>query len=238
MPYINSQALVLHRANYRENDRMLTLFSPELGRVDALCRGCRKPNSPLLTAAELFTLGEYVFFEGKGRKIVQSCNVIESFYPLRLDYQRLSHAALMAAACLKAIQPDEPMGHLFILLARSLRRLAFEEVPAEAVSAAFLLHFVTIIGFKPRLNHCVRCGKTMGEEGAYLPVEEDGVCCLACGKDAPKRSFVPREQLSWLRQVLSLGIDKAGEPPAQVPLRLLKQYTEGKLEYPLPDVTT
>ncbi len=236
MPYLNSQALVLHRADYRENDRMLTLFSPDLGRVDALCRGCRKPKSPLMSASELFTMGEYVLFENKGKKTVQSCAVIESFYPLRLDYERLKHANLMSSACLKAIQPEEPMGHLYILLARSLKRLAYEDTPAEAVSAAFLLHFVTINGFKPRLNHCTSCGKVMGEEGGYLLVEEDGICCLACGKAAPKRSFMPYTQLSWLRQVLTLGIDKAGELPVQVPLRLLKQYTEAKLESGLPEV--
>ncbi len=236
MPYINCQAIVLHRTDYRENDRMLTLFSPELGRVDTLCRGCRKPKGPLLSAAELFTMGEYVLFESKGRKTVQSCTVIESFYPLRLDYQRLSHAALMASACLKSIQQDEPMGHLYILLARSLKRLAYEDTPPEAVSAAFLLHFVTINGFKPRLNHCTRCGKKMGEEGAYLLVEEDGVCCLACGKDAPQRSFLSFNQLNWLRLVLNRGIDKSGDIPAQVPLKLLKQYTEAKLESGLPEI--
>lgn len=236
MPYLNCQAIVLRRNDYRENDRMLTLFSPEHGRVDALCRGCRKPKGPLLSASEVFTMGEYVLFESKGRKTVQSCNVIESFYPLRLDYERLRHAALMAAACLKTIQPEEPMGHLYILLARSLKRLAYEDLPADAVSAAFLLHFVTINGFKPRLNHCSRCGKRMEEEGGYLLPDEDGVCCLSCGKDAPKRSYLTFEQLSWLREILSRGIDKTASLPNQVPMKVLKQYTEAKIESALPDI--
>ena len=42
MPQIVTNAVVLRRADYRENDRMLTLFSPTLGRIDALCRGCRR----------------------------------------------------------------------------------------------------------------------------------------------------------------------------------------------------
>lgn len=236
MPYRESQAIVLQRSDYRENDRILTLFSPELGRVDALCRGCRKPKSPLMAASELFTLGEYVLYTGRGKEMVQSCNVIESFYPLRTDYERLRHAALLATACLKAIQPGEEAGHLFILLARSLRRLAYEEIPVEAVSTAFLLHFVTLAGFKPRLNHCSRCGKVMGEEGGYLLAEEDGICCTACGGDAPKRSWLSLEQLSWLRIVLARGIDKAEGPLPSMPLALLRQYAQIKLETQLPDI--
>lgn len=236
MSYRNSQAIVLRRVDYRDNDRMLTLFSPELGRVDALCRGCRKPKSALLAASELLTMGEYVFFSGRGKELIQSCNVIESFYPLRLDYLKLGHAALLAGACLKVIQPEEPMAHLYILLARSLRRLAFEDTPADLVSAAFLLHFVTLSGFKPRLNHCARCGKTMGEEGGFLLTEEDGVCCAACGRDAPVKAWLTQGQLAWLRGVLAVGVDKAGAPPGQVPFEPLKRYAEAKLETKLPDI--
>ena len=50
-------AIVLRYANYRDNDRMLTLFSPTKGRIEALARGCRKPRSPILNASELFALG-------------------------------------------------------------------------------------------------------------------------------------------------------------------------------------
>ncbi len=42
MAQIVTNAIVVRRADYRDNDRMVTLFSPSLGRVDALCRGCRR----------------------------------------------------------------------------------------------------------------------------------------------------------------------------------------------------
>ena len=236
MPYRTSQAIVLQRADWRENDRVLTLLSPEWGRADALCRGCRKPKSPLMAASELFTLGEYVLFSGRGKEMVHACTVIEAFYPLRLDYERLSHASLMASACLLAIQPEEAMGHLFILLARSFRRLAFEDLSPEAVTSAFLLHFVTLMGFKPRLNHCSRCGRQMGEEGGYLLPQEDGVCCQACGKDALERSWLGFRQLAWLRAVLMQGLGKTGALEDGYPLRLLRQYTQSRLEASLPEL--
>ena len=45
-----ADALVLNHVNYRDYDRMVTLLSPTLGRVDAVARGCRKPKSPLMNA--------------------------------------------------------------------------------------------------------------------------------------------------------------------------------------------
>ena len=58
MKQTENTVIVLHTANYREADRMLTLFSPVRGRMEAIARGCRRPKSPLLNAAETFALGE------------------------------------------------------------------------------------------------------------------------------------------------------------------------------------
>ena len=236
MPYRATQAIVLARSAWRENDRILTLFCPEIGRQEALCRGCRKPNSPLMAASELFSLGEYVLFQGKGRQVVQSCSVTEGFYPLRLSYSRLSYANVCAQAVLKAIQPEEPMPKLFILLARTLRRLAFEETPADAVTAAFLLHFASLQGVKPRLNHCVRCEKPLeeGAPGFLLPLE-GGVCCPACGIKEPLRRQLAPDSLAWLRRVLATGISSAGPLPASVPYALLADYVSQHLDSRLPE---
>ena len=52
MAYLTTQAIVLHTADYRENDRMLSLLTPAHGQLDALCRGCKKPQSPLMASAQ------------------------------------------------------------------------------------------------------------------------------------------------------------------------------------------
>ena len=78
-------AIVLRYANYRDNDRMLTLFSPTKGRIVALARGCRKPRSPILNASELFALGDFELYERGNHLTVISANLMETFYPLRAD---------------------------------------------------------------------------------------------------------------------------------------------------------
>jgi DNA repair protein RecO (recombination protein O) len=169
--------------------------------------------------------------------MVTSCQVIETFYPLRLDYSRLSFAAAIAGAVLKIAQPDEPVPHLFILLVRSLKRLAYSDVPGSAIACAFFMHFSMLSGFKPRLNHCVRCGRLMGqEEDGYLLNEEGGVCCLSCGSGEPKRLFIPVDNLQWLREILAVGIDKVASTPARVPYTMIVSYVEHYLDYRLPEV--
>ena len=86
MVQTENTALVLRHVNYRDNDRMVTLFSPSRGRIDAVIRNCRKPKSHNLNAGELFALGDYMLYESGGHVTVTSVHLIETFYALRENF--------------------------------------------------------------------------------------------------------------------------------------------------------
>ncbi len=228
---VTTQGIVLRHADYREHDRMLTLLSPGLGRVEALCRGCKRPQSPLLAASEWFALGEYVLYAGKGRMSVQSCQLTESFYPLRVDYERLKYATYTLSVAEAATQPGEKSVDLFTLLARTLYRLSYRQLAYEAVTAAFLLHFASISGYRPRLSHCARCGKETEEADARaFDIEGGGVLCSECREGAQAVWPVTLGQMTWMRDVLKRGIDQTQCPPQDAPGALLAAYVETRLE--------
>ena len=234
MPSLVTQAIVLRHADYREHDRMLTLLSPSMGRLEAVCRGCKRPQSPLLAASEWFALGEYVLYAGKGRMNVSSCNVTESFFPLRTDYERLKYATYILSIAEAAAQPGDRAVELFTLLARSLSRLAYTDKDAQAVTAAFLLHFSAISGYKPRLSHCVNCGRRLeDDEIRLMDIEEGGLLCADCQDSLrPARPLSP-DQARWMRDVLARGIDKTDLPASAAPGAVLGEYVETRIEKPL-----
>ena len=239
MPSITTQAIVLRHADYREHDRMLTLLSPSLGRVEALCRGCKRPQSPLLAASEWFALGEYVLFSGQGRLTVTACSLTESFFPLRTDYDKLKYATYLLSVAEAAAQPGEKAVELFTLLARSLSRLAYGETDMKAVCAAFLLHFAAISGYRPRLSHCVHCGKELTDADIRLmDTVSGGLICFSCanarsGEQSGAARHVTPAQVRWMRDVLARGIDHTDRPAADAPAALLALYVEERLEKPL-----
>ena len=234
MPSITTQAIVLRHADYREYDRMLTLLSPSMGRIEAVCRGCKRPQSPLLAASEWFALGEYVLYAGKGRVNVFSCNVTESFFPLRTDYERLKYATYMLSIAETAAQPGDRAVELFTLLARSLSRLAYTDKDAQAVTAAFLLHFSAISGYRPRLSHCINCGRHMAdEEIRFMDIEEGGLLCMNCQNSLRSARPITPAQTRWMRDVLARGIDKTDLPESDAPGAVLDEYVETRMEKPL-----
>ena len=235
MANVTTQGIVLRYADYREKDRMLTLLTPFSGRVEAVARGCRRPGSPLMSCAELFAYGEYVLYQGKGRSGVVSFSLIDSFYPLREDYDRLRYASYMLQMLEAQAIPGERADRLFQLLIRSLKRLCYMPLDPRAVTAAFLLMGAALSGYRPRLSHCVHCGRRVPETEARLfDIEEGGLCCDDCATWQRPALPVNARQLFWMKDVLQAGIEKTDRPPEDAPLPLLKKYLETRLEFSPP----
>lgn len=227
-----TQAVVLHHADYRDNDRMLTLLSPGKGRVDALARGCRKPKSPLLPCSEVFAFGEYELFTSGGRACVTACSLTDTFYPLRMDYERLKHASYAVNVARELCQPDEPAPQLFTLLLRTLNRLCYTALDARAVTCAYLLHACAVSGFKPRLEHCAICGKRVdASDIRLLDDETGGVIGVCCASSISRGQALSPAQARWLRGVLAVGIEKTACPPQDAPLDAMRCYMDGRLGF-------
>ena len=231
MPTIKTQAIILRRADWRDNDRILTLLSPAHGRMEALCRGCRRTRSPLLAASENFALGEYVLFNSGERLTVTGCMLADSFYPLRQDYDLLKYASYILSVSEIVSRAGEPQLELFTLLTRSLSRLAYKNMEPRSVTGAYLLLLAALEGWRPRLSHCVLCGRKCEPDDLKLfSAAEGGIVCRSC--PAPLAGGIPvsRREILWMKDVLLVGVEKTACPPEDAPLRLLMSYIEGRLE--------
>ena len=152
MPSLTTPALVIRRADYSDYDRMVTLFSPEMGRVDAIARGCRRPKSPLVNAVEPFTSGEFQLYAHRERFSLEQCQISDSYFDLRTDYDRLRHGVYWLRLLDTAILPDTPAPELFITTLRALAHLNYGELPPELVTFAFEAHFMRLMGLSPRMD--------------------------------------------------------------------------------------
>src|SRR5258707_7868292 len=92
MPSYNARALVLHRSDLGENDRILTLYTREKGKLNAVARGARRGVSRLSGATELFILEKLQIAAGRNLDIIMQCEIEMSFSGLRTDLQKLARA--------------------------------------------------------------------------------------------------------------------------------------------------
>ena len=106
--------------DYKDHDKLLTLFTAERGIVFTGIKGVRKPNAKLAFAAQPFAFAEYVLVEKGDNNTVKSAYLYDGFYPLRLDVERFYAASGIAAVC-RAIAPDgERLHSLFVATVQAI----------------------------------------------------------------------------------------------------------------------
>ena len=230
MPSIVTQGVVLRFANFREHDRMLTILSPQYGRIDALSRGCRKPKSSLMPVSELFVSGEFVLYQAHEHFTLTSATLRDSFYPLRLEPYRLTCASYMAGLCAAAVQPGQDAAELYALLLKGLYYLSYDDnADALETTSAFLLLFASATGYRPRLTRCAHCRTPLDpEQNGSFDIEAGGLCCPDC---TSRSTFaVSQQQIDWMKSTLKSGLLPKEKSDGSALFELLRRFVESRLD--------
>ncbi len=181
MPTECIRAIVTGYTDYRDNDRILTLFSAEHGRIDCKARNCRKPTAPLLACAQLFVFGEFELFIGNDRATVNGCDIRETFYPLREDVDRFMAAAAATQLTNAVIERESSDQALFSLLYHMLSYFAYTDCNPKDLLIAFMLHYLDHAGYRPSLTRCAVCRRDVRQDAVlYYSADAGGVVCNAC----------------------------------------------------------
>jgi len=80
-----TEAIIIKKTKLREADRILTLYTPHLGKIQAVARGVRRPRSKLAGHLELLTHSMVSLARGRNLDTVIGSQTINSFLPLKSD---------------------------------------------------------------------------------------------------------------------------------------------------------
>ena len=217
MPTGCFEAIVTGYTDYRDNDRMLTLFCAERGRIDCKARNCRKPTAPLLACAQPFVFGEFELFSHSDRITVNGCEVRETFYPLREDVDRFMIASTVTRLVNSVIEHESPDRELFSLLYHTLSFLAYSEADPHDLLIAFSVHFLDHIGYRPSLTRCAVCRRDIRQDAVlYYSARLGGAVCAACPHEG---KAISKLALEAMRRILLLPDGELLRVALKEPLR-------------------
>lgn len=197
-----SLGVVLRYSNYRENDRMLSILTRDFGKIDALCRGCRKQGSPLLGVSDTFCCAQYDFYVKKDRWYITQAVPKESFFHLRENMKALMAGAFFLEVCEKTAMPEDQSLRTFALLVNALFELN-RGADAVQIFCFFVVKLLDILGLRPETDRCVLCGNPNVQK---INIQEGGAVCADCPGEQ-----VPPEFFAWIRLILSTPSRRMGE---------------------------
>lgn len=228
---IKTEGIVLQSMDYKDNDKLLTLFSPTLGKILVGARGVKKPKAKLSFAAQPFCFAEYILAEKGGRYTLTGAYQYESFFSLRLDIVRFYAACAASEICLAILQENEHHQGLFIGFVECLKSLSLAEDDVAEGVITFALIALRECGYPIDLGYLEECGGDIGgriwfdfADGRFSTEER-----CERGERASHSTYYTLRKcagLSYQEEELSGGKKRA--------LRLLRAYlsdkTEGKFD--------
>jgi DNA repair protein RecO (recombination protein O) len=173
---------VLRRTDFGEADRLLTVFTPERGKLRLVAKGARKPTSRKSGHVELFTHSRFLVAVGRDLDIVTQAEALEPFLALRRDLLRTTYAYYFAELADAFTGEQDENRPLFELVKDALGWLC-TTADLPLVARYYELHLMGLVGYQPQLFVCARCKKRLEPEVNYLSADDGGVYCHRCGYD-------------------------------------------------------
>lgn len=176
-----AEVVVLRRLSLGETDRVVTLFTRDRGKLNAVAKGARGPRSKLAGATEPFTYFEAVLAQGQNLDVLTQAHVHHPFSTIRKDLVRVGYASHFIELVDAGIEERQAMPELWDLLVAALSTLESSSTP-QVLSRAFELHALRVLGYEPRLFECVLDEAPVEEPGAAFHPLRGGMLCARCAR--------------------------------------------------------
>lgn len=173
-----THGIVLREAKYKEADKILTVLTPDLGKLTVTARSSRKKGGGVSAAAQLLVWSELTLSEYRGRWSLSEGATELEFRNLRRDLDRLSLGSYFAELTDTLVPEGQSASEPLKLLLNALYALDALDRPLGLVKAAFELRLLSLSGFAPNLEACALCGRE--PEQARLHLREGLLHCRGC----------------------------------------------------------
>jgi DNA repair protein RecO (recombination protein O) len=180
------EAIVLKHSDFGEADRLLTLYSRELGKLRALAKGARKPGSRKGGHLEPFSQVRLLIGQGRDLAVVSQAEAVTTNSGLTESLEALGYASYVVELLDKFSQDHDENSAIYRLLRDTLVRLTAKDDLQLAVRY-YEVRLLDQVGFRPELQVCADCRKIIEAEDQYFSFDQGGVLCPSCG--SASRSF-------------------------------------------------
>ncbi len=194
--HIHTDALVLREAAYKETDKILTLLTREEGKKTAKARGARRVGNKLTAASQPLVYSRMTLFDNRGHSVVDEAEVLDTFFALRQDVERLSLSMYLAELC-EALSDEVPDHAVFSLMLNTCYALSHLGRPPSLVKPAAELRMLSLCGFQPEVEICPVCHREPPDRPCFH-VGQGVVHCARCRSGLEEGISLPLGEDAWL----------------------------------------
>lgn len=156
-----TDAIVLRSIDYRDQSKILTLYTKDFGRISAIAKGARSSQSKFASAFEVGSYIAVVLYKKSTRDIqnLSDASLKTSFFTLTSSLEKLNALHQILELVRLCTEDDEPNLKIFNLLLETLQHVHHFNHNVLNLVFYFQIKLISYLGFTPSFKECVVSGK-------------------------------------------------------------------------------
>ena len=181
-----TEGIILKQSKLGEFDKIITIYTPEFGKVRAVAKGACRAKSKLGGNVEPLTHSLMLLAKGRNLDIVTQSQTINGFLPLKSDLWRMACGLYVLELIDSFTVEGGENRPLFDLLLDILQQLS-EPDNNETALRYFELHLLHYLGYRPQLRRCVTCDSPLKPVVNFFSPSKGGLLCPHCHSEENRR---------------------------------------------------
>ncbi len=148
MDTLQADGLCLRAIDWREQDKLITLYITGKGKITATAKGCKAPKAKLKFAASPLCFGQYELGCKGGRYVLTGCQCHDNFFSLTSDLEKY-YCAMSALEILdRTANEGEYQNNLFVRTLELLNDLCYGQGEGKQRLFTYLGDAVAMLGYR------------------------------------------------------------------------------------------
>lgn len=223
-----SEGIVLKQSDFKDNDYLLNVMTPEFGRLSLVAKGAKKAQSKNSYACSPLTLAAYLFDYRYSFSIhiLHSTTVIDTFKNIREDLMKISAANIMVDTVnyiTQECEDDVVFNHQVYQLLKDCLFYLNNNDHLYITLGVFLSNILIILGIGSQVDGCSKCDS---DKITGISIADGGFVCAKCGSEINNHDILFLKQFRLLNKAKPCNFTalEAYEPYDFGLIEILYQY--------------
>jgi DNA repair protein RecO (recombination protein O) len=180
--YLLTEGIVLNQNNFKEYDKVVTIYTLEKGKIKTIFKSVNKPNAKLLSLTQVGNEVELqLYYVGDSFLKVTGGRLIDGNFEIKQSYERYVYLCRILEVVDKLTLDFLPDSKKYFLIKRAMSLLNSTSKP-ELIYYAFVLRWIKLCGYQPEIFRCMKCKKKFEEKVWWFDFTNGGLICSECKK--------------------------------------------------------
>lgn len=184
------KGIIIKETPYKDNDKILTILTDELGKISCMAKGAKKSNSPILACSQYLVYSEFLLYRSNNFYYINSAEIISTFYDFRIDFDKLEIAFELTKLINIAVGENEDTSIILRLFLNTIYMIQENKKDVLLLKSIFKIKIFAILGFAPNTNNCNKCGQALESDICYFDYVSNSFVCSNCYSIENKNRYI------------------------------------------------